>query len=74
MADVRVRARRREAVLALRLIEDMPRRRNEEKPCNDEPVAQKVERADFVLTNNGSLDFLREQVIRLVEQLTKPAA
>jgi dephospho-CoA kinase len=38
------------------------------------PLAQKMERADFVLTNNGSLDFLREQVIRLVEQLTKPAA
>lgn len=38
------------------------------------PLAQKIERADFVLTNNGSLDFLRNQVTRLVDQLTRPAA
>jgi dephospho-CoA kinase len=38
------------------------------------PLAQKMERADFVLTNNGSPDFLREQVTRLVEQLTGPTA
>jgi dephospho-CoA kinase len=38
------------------------------------PLAQKIERADFVLTNNGSLDVLRRQVTRLVEQLTNPAA
>jgi dephospho-CoA kinase len=38
------------------------------------PLAQKIERADFVITNNGSLDFLRSQVTRLVEQLTRPAA
>ncbi|BET69587.1 dephospho-CoA kinase [Opitutales bacterium ASA1] len=29
------------------------------------PLAQKIERADFVVTNNGSLTFLRNQVVRL---------
>ncbi len=38
------------------------------------PLAQKIERADFVITNNGSLAFLRDQVTRLVELLTRPAA
>lgn len=38
------------------------------------PLAQKIERADFVVTNNGSPAFLRDQVTRMVEQLTKPAA
>ena len=38
------------------------------------PLAQKIERADFVLTNNGSLDFLRDQVVRLTHQLMRPVA
>jgi dephospho-CoA kinase len=38
------------------------------------PLAQKIERADFVVTNNGSLAFLRDQVTRLVGQLTGPDA
>jgi dephospho-CoA kinase len=38
------------------------------------PLAQKIERADFVITNNGSLAFLRDQVTRLAEQLVPPAA
>lgn len=38
------------------------------------PLVQKIERADFVITNNGSLAFLRDQVTRLVEHLTKPTA
>ncbi len=38
------------------------------------PLAQKIERADFVLTNNGSLDFLRDQVTRLTHQLMRPVA
>jgi dephospho-CoA kinase len=38
------------------------------------PLAQKIERADFVLTNNGSLDFLRDQVLRLTHQLMRPVA
>jgi len=33
------------------------------------PLAQKIELADFVLLNDGSLDFLREQVARVVGQL-----
>ncbi|HEX9785286.1 MAG TPA: dephospho-CoA kinase [Opitutaceae bacterium] len=37
------------------------------------PLAQKMERADFVLTNNGSLAFLRDQVMRLASTyLTLP--
>jgi dephospho-CoA kinase len=38
------------------------------------PLAQKMERADFVITNNGSPAFLRDQVIQLVEQLSPPVA
>lgn len=38
------------------------------------PLAQKIERADFVLTNNGSLAFLHDQVIRLARLLTRSAA
>ncbi len=33
------------------------------------PLAQKIEFADFVLSNDGSLSFLRAQVARLVVQL-----
>ena len=33
------------------------------------PLAQKIELSDFVLLNDGSLDFLREQVGRVVRQL-----
>ncbi len=29
------------------------------------PLARKIERADFVITNNGSLAFLQNQVLRL---------
>jgi dephospho-CoA kinase len=34
------------------------------------PLAQKIEYADFVLSNDGSLSFLREQVARLFQQLS----
>jgi len=34
------------------------------------PLAQKIELADFVLLNDGSLEFLREQVARVVGLLT----
>jgi dephospho-CoA kinase len=33
------------------------------------PLAQKIERADFVISNNGSLGFLKDQVIRLARGL-----
>ena len=35
------------------------------------PLVQKIEFADFVLLNDGSLEFLRSQVERLVEQLRR---
>lgn len=38
------------------------------------PLALKIERADFVLTNNGSLAFLRDQVVRLAHLLARTAA
>ncbi|MBC2593196.1 dephospho-CoA kinase [Ruficoccus amylovorans] len=34
------------------------------------PLEQKIVRADFVLLNDGSLDFLRQQVFQLIDQLT----
>ena len=34
------------------------------------PLAQKIEVVDFVLLNDGSPDFLREQVVRLVNSLS----
>jgi dephospho-CoA kinase len=33
------------------------------------PLAQKIERAHFVLSNDGSLEFLREQIAQLVGRL-----
>jgi dephospho-CoA kinase len=33
------------------------------------PLAQKIELADYVLLNDGSREFLREQVVRLVETI-----
>lgn len=35
------------------------------------PLAQKIERADFVITNNGSLGFLSDQVFRLAQDLSR---
>ena len=37
--------------------------------ANQIPTVNKIERADFVLTNNGNIDFLQEQVNRLCHQL-----
>lgn len=33
------------------------------------PLSEKVERADFVITNNGSVAFLRKQVLSLIARL-----
>ena len=33
------------------------------------PLSEKVERADFVITNNGSVAFLRKQVLSLITKL-----
>lgn len=38
------------------------------------PLAQKLELADFVLSNDGSVEFLREQVERLVSRLRAASA
>jgi dephospho-CoA kinase len=35
------------------------------------PLAQKIDRADFVITNNGSLGFLSDQVFRLARDLSR---
>ena len=37
--------------------------------ANQMPTEDKIERADFVLTNNGNIDFLQKQVKRLCHQL-----
>lgn len=37
--------------------------------ANQISTVNKIERADFVLTNNGNIDFLQEQVNRLCHQL-----
>lgn len=37
--------------------------------ANQMPTEDKIERADFVLTNNGNIDFLQKQVQRLCHQL-----
>ncbi len=34
------------------------------------PLAQKLEHADYVLLNDGSVDFLHEQIVRLLGSLT----
>lgn len=34
------------------------------------PLGQKIERADHLISNSGSLDFLKLQTIRLIEQIT----
>jgi dephospho-CoA kinase len=34
------------------------------------PLAQKIEKSDFVLSNDGSTDFLREQIAHLTSRLT----
>ncbi len=40
--------------------------------ANQLPTVDKIERADFVLTNNGNIDFLHKQVNRLCHHLNHP--
>jgi len=47
----------------------MSRALAEQRISKQLPLAQKIEFADFVLSNDGSLSFLQAQVERLVEQL-----
>ena len=48
----------------------MSRALAEQRISKQLPLAQKIEFADFVLSNDGSLSFLQAQVARLVEQLS----
>lgn len=48
----------------------MSRALAEQRISKQLPLAQKIEFADFVLSNDGSLSFLQSQVARLVEQLS----
>ena len=34
------------------------------------PLEEKIERADFLISNGGSLEFLKQQTTRLIEQIT----
>jgi dephospho-CoA kinase len=47
----------------------LPRALAEQRISKQLPLAQKIERADFVLWNDGSPEFLQEQVSRLVVSL-----
>lgn len=48
----------------------MPRVLAEQRIFQQLPLAQKIEQADFVLWNEGSAEFLQEQVDRLIASLT----
>ena len=47
----------------------LPRALAEQRISKQLPLAHKIERADFVLWNDGSTEFLQEQVSRLVVSL-----
>lgn len=48
----------------------MPRVLAEQRIIQQLPLAQKIEQADFVLWNEGSAEFLQEQIDRLIASLT----
>lgn len=48
----------------------MPRVLAEQRITQQLPLAQKIEQADFVLWNEGSAEFLQEQIDRLIASLT----
>ena len=44
-----------------------------ERRCDKQmPLAEKASRADYVISNAGSLDFLKRQVVQLIEQIAHP--
>lgn len=47
----------------------LPRALAEQRISKQLPLAQKIELADFVLSNDGSPDFLRDQITRLIAHL-----
>jgi dephospho-CoA kinase len=42
----------------------------EQRRAQQMPLRQKVERADHLISNSGSLDFLKQQTARLIAQMT----
>lgn len=48
----------------------MPRLLAEQRITQQLPLAQKIEQADFVLWNEGSAEFLQDQIDRLIASLT----
>lgn len=48
----------------------LPRTLAEQRISKQLPLAQKIELADFVLLNDGSVDFLREQILLLIDRLS----
>ena len=48
----------------------MPRVLAEQRISQQLPLAQKIEQADFVLWNEGSAEFLQDQIDRLISSLT----
>lgn len=52
----------------------IPRALAEQRISKQLPLARKIEQADFVLSNDGSVDFLRAQIARLLTTLAAPAA
>jgi dephospho-CoA kinase len=59
------------SILQLARLEErgLPRSLAEQRISKQLPLAQKLELADFVFLNDGSPDFLRDQINRLVAQL-----
>jgi dephospho-CoA kinase len=52
----------------------IPRALAEQRISKQLPLARKIEQADFVLSNDGSVDFLRAQIARLLITLATPAS
>ncbi|HEY0945570.1 MAG TPA: dephospho-CoA kinase, partial [Opitutaceae bacterium] len=52
----------------------IPRALAEQRISKQLPLARKIEQADFVLSNDGSVDFLRAQVARLLTSLAVSAS
>jgi dephospho-CoA kinase len=48
---------------------DLPEARK--RICSQLPLAEKVKKADFVLWNDGSLEFLKAEVAKLLQWETR---
>ena len=45
----------------------------ERRRCRQLPLSEKIEHADFVVSNAGTFEFLQHQCVRLIERLRAPA-